>query len=271
MANKSEWDIIKELYNSFGNNPNNVETFNTLANVNPLLAGYRGIKSLSKVDPKALGDFLMMKYQTSDTPKEDIQRAMNSAGNLISGAADVAPVVGLATKPVVAGIKSLAPMAGDMAENYMANTGMINYAIPKAKAKEMAKMLNSVDTTNLSQSDQMLLDTFGSKAEREAKTAKKVAKQAVTEKVAKTVERGDKLAPDYFRQLENIMGPEDVLAQASAGKHLKPTSTGGYVGAPRTVDSPQSLGAMRSNFDTQFENAANAIATADSYFLGEPT
>ena len=133
MANKSEWDIIKELYSGFENNPNNVETFNTLSNVNPLMAGYRGIKSLSKVDPKALGNFLMMKYQTSDTPKEDIQHAGQSAANLISGAADVFPVVGLAAKPVAAGVKSLAPMAGDMAENYMSNTGMLLNAVPKDK------------------------------------------------------------------------------------------------------------------------------------------
>jgi hypothetical protein len=96
MADKSELDIIKELYNSFGNNPNNVETFNTLANINPLLAAYRGAKSLSNVSPKALGDFLMMKYQTSDTPKQDIQRAGQSFANLASGAMDVVPTLGLA-------------------------------------------------------------------------------------------------------------------------------------------------------------------------------
>ena len=145
----------------------------------------------------------------------------------------------------------------------MANTGMLNYAVPKSKAKTMAKMLDAVDTTNLNQADQMLLETFGSKAAREAKAAKKVAKQAATEKSSKVVERGEKLPADYFRTLQDTEGEADVLAQASAGKHLKPTSTGGYVGAPRTVDSPQALGAMRSGFDTQFENAANAIAASD--------
>jgi len=150
-----------------------------------------------------------------------------------------------------------------MAENYMFDTGMALSAIPKSKAKAMAKMLESVDTTNLSQADKMLLDTFGSKAAREAKAAKKVLKQASTEKVAKTVERGEKLSPDYFRTLQDTEGEAEVLRQAAAGKHLKPTSSGGYVGAPRTVDSPQALGAMRSGFDTQFDNAANAIAASD--------
>jgi hypothetical protein len=262
MADKSEFDIIKELYNSFGNNPNNIETFNTLANVNPLLAAYRGAKTLSNVAPSAIAKALRNEAYGIDNTADN-RAAWNQIANIGSGVADVAPVVGVAAKPVAAGVKSLAPMAGEMAENYMANTGMLNYAVPKTKAKAMAKMLDAVDTTSLNQADQMLLDTFGSKAAREAKTAKKVAKQAVTEKVAKTVERGEKLPPDYFRQLENNVGQDEVLAEASAGKHLKPTSTGGYVGAPRTVDSPQSLGAMRSNFDTQFENAANAIAVSD--------
>lgn len=186
-----------------------------------------------------------------------------AAGAMLGDPLNLLPLAGPAASAVKAGAKAVAPEVGRMAENYMFDTGMALSAIPKSKAKAMAKMLESIDTTNLSQADKMLLDTFGSKAAREAKTAKKVLKQASTEKVAKTVERGEKLSPDYFRTLQDTEGEAEVLRQAAAGKHLKPTSSGGYVGAPRTVDSPQALGAMRSGFDTQFDNAANAIAASD--------
>lgn len=186
-----------------------------------------------------------------------------NAGAMLGDPLNLLPLAGPAASAVKAGARAVTPELGRMAENYMFDTGLAMSAIPKSKAKAMAKMLESVDTTNLSQADKMLLDTFGSKAAREAKTAKKVAKQTSAEKVSKTVERGEKFQPDYFRQLETNQGQQEVLNQAAAGKHLKPTSSGGYVGAPRTVDSPQSLGAMRSNFDTQFDNAANAIAASD--------
>jgi len=186
-----------------------------------------------------------------------------TAGNLIGDPLNYLGLGGPAISAIKTGAKELAPTAGRMAENYMFDNGLALSAIPKGKAKAMQKLIASVDPTTLSESDQMLLNTFGSKAEREAKTAKKVEKQTLTEKVLKTVERGEKLPPDYFRQLEANQGEQEVLNQAAAGKHLKPTSSGGYVGAPRTVDSPQSLGAMRSNFDTQFDNAANAIAVSD--------
>lgn len=186
-----------------------------------------------------------------------------AAGAILGDPLNLLPLAGPAASAVKAGAKAVAPEVGRMAENYMFDTGMALSAIPKSKAKAMAKMLESVDTTNLSQADKMLLDTFGSKAAREAKAAKKVLKQAGTEKVAKTVERGEKVSPDYFRKLQDTEGEAEVLRQAAAGRHLKPTSSGGYVGAPRTVDSPQALGAMRSGFDTQFDNAANAIAASD--------
>ena len=186
-----------------------------------------------------------------------------AAGAMLGDPLNLLPLAGPAASAVKAGAKTVAPEIGRMAENYMFDTGMALSAIPKSKAKTMAKLLENVDTANLSQADKMLLDTFGSKAAREAKAAKKVLKQAGTEKVAKTVERGEKVSPDYFRKLQDTEGEAEVLRQAAAGRHLKPTSSGGYVGAPRTVDSPQALGAMRSGFDTQFDNAANAIAASD--------
>lgn len=262
MADRSELDIIRELYQGFENNPRNTETFDAMANMNPLLAAYRGVKNASKAKLKPIAQAALNEAYGRADPNVNKQAGLEML-NLAGAAMDIAPVATVAGAGLKSGAKALAPTIGNVAENYMSNTGMMLNAIPKSKAKAMGKLLESVDTSNLSQADQMLLDTFGSKAAREAKTAKKVAKQAVTEKAAKVVERGEKLPPDYFRQLETNEGQQEVLNQANAGKHLKPTSTGGYVGAPRTVDSPQSLGAMRSNFDTQFENAANAIAVSD--------
>lgn len=262
MADRSELDIIRELYQGFENNPRNTETFDAMANMNPLLAAYRGVKNASKAKLKPIAQAALNEAYGRADPNVNKQAGLEML-NLAGAAMDIAPVATVAGAGLKSGAKALAPTLGDVAENYMSNTGMMLNAVPKSKAKQLAKVLESVDTTNLSQADQMLLDTFGSKAAREAKAAKKVLKQGTTEKAAKVVERGEKIAPDYFRNLQDTEGEAEVLRQAAAGRHLKPTSSGGYVGAPRTVDSPQALGAMRSSFDTQFDNAANAIAASD--------
>ena len=62
-------------------------------------------------------------------------------------------------------------------------------------------------------------------------------------------------------------GDEAVLKAARAGKHLKPTPTG-YIGAPRTVTSPQGLGSMRKAMDKDFDDAVEAVAMADPERLG---
>ena len=95
MADKSELDIIKELYNSFGNNPNNVETFNTLANVNPLLAAYRGAKTLANVAPSSIAKALRNEaYGINNTA--DNRAAWNQIANTASGVMDVVPTLGMA-------------------------------------------------------------------------------------------------------------------------------------------------------------------------------
>ena len=95
MADKSELDIIKELYNSFGNNPNNVETFNTLANVNPLLAAYRGAKTLANVAPSAIAKALRNEAYGIDNTADN-RAAWNQIANTASGVMDVVPTLGMA-------------------------------------------------------------------------------------------------------------------------------------------------------------------------------
>jgi len=121
MADKSELDIIKELYNSFGNNPNNVETFNTLANVNPLLAAYRGAKTLANIAPSAIAKALRNEsYGINNTA--DNRAAWNQIANIGSGIADVAPMAS-AVKPA---IKPTAQALGrELARQIETGTGII--------------------------------------------------------------------------------------------------------------------------------------------------
>jgi len=140
MADKSEWEIIKELYKNFGNNPRNVETFDVLANVNPVLGAYRGAKTLSSVKGNPMAQAILNEaYGRSD---DEINKAASAElRKLAMGGMDIAPLAGMAAKPVAAGARSLAPMAGEMAENYMGKTGMLLNAAPKAKNVAMAEEL----------------------------------------------------------------------------------------------------------------------------------
>ena len=130
MADKNLWDIVGELYQGFGNNPNNVETFNTLANVNPLLAAYRGAKTLSNVAPSSIAKALRNEaYGINNTA--DNRAAWNQIANIGSGIADVAPMAAT-VKPA---IKPTAQMLGrELARQIETGTGFIgkNTINPKA-------------------------------------------------------------------------------------------------------------------------------------------
>jgi hypothetical protein len=112
---------------------------------------------------------------------------------------------------------------------------------------------------------------FGNKAAREAALAKKVeaaaaapVEAAANAKAAKRV----KVEPDVFRQMAVDQGDDATLAAIRRGAHLKPDGNGGYIGAPRTVTSPQALGGMRLSLDGQFRDAAQMLAEADYNRLG---
>jgi hypothetical protein len=127
--------------------------------------------------------------------------------------------------------------------------------------------------------ERAVMEKFGQKQEQEAARKKKVEKadKAAKENAGNAPEESGKppkstgkrvaVTPDYYRKMANDLGDEAVLRSARAGKHLKPTDAG-YIGAPRTVTSPQGLGAMRKGMDTDFADAVEAVRLADPKRLG---
>jgi hypothetical protein len=118
--------------------------------------------------------------------------------------------------------------------------------------------------------EKAVLDKFGQKHEREAALEKKVAKaNAASEAEEEAAVRVGKKATrkkteaDVFRDMERNFGQEATLANIRKGQHLKPDGRGGYVGAPRTVTSPQALGALRRELDNQFGDAVQAVDLAE--------
>ena len=129
--------------------------------------------------------------------------------------------------------------------------------------------------------ERAVIEKFGQKQEQEAvrqkkveKAAKESAKESAEEtpkeqayKAAKSTGRRVAVTPDFYRKMAEDQGDEAVLRAARAGKHLKPTGKG-YIGAPRTVTSPQGLGAMRRDIDADFSDAVDAVRLADPERLG---
>jgi hypothetical protein len=124
--------------------------------------------------------------------------------------------------------------------------------------------------------ERSVIEKFGQKQDQEAARQKKVEKAAKDSanlspeaqvKPTKTKGPRTKVEADTYRKLAESQGDEAVLKAARAGEHLKPTSTG-YVGAPRTVTSPQGLGAMRRSMDTDFADSVEAVRLADPERLG---
>lgn len=113
---------------------------------------------------------------------------------------------------------------------------------------------------------------FGeAKAKREAATAKRLKQQEASDVVVERQKGGgrrEKTQADVYRKLYGEEGPEAVLKEAEAGKHLKPQPGGGYVGAPRTVQTGPQLGAMRKSLDEQFGRGINALEYADPFRVG---
>lgn len=118
--------------------------------------------------------------------------------------------------------------------------------------------------------EKSVVEKFGQKQEQEAARAKKVEQQsqAVTPpREVKPAGRRAKVAPDVYRVMAENQGDEAVLRAAKSGEHLRPTQQG-YVGSPRTVTSPQGLGAMRRSMDKDFIDAVEAVRLADPERLG---
>jgi hypothetical protein len=133
-----------------------------------------------------------------------------------------------------------------------------------ADALAATKKANALPAQKLSAEDQALVDLFGSKAAREAKLKQKVKKAEKSEPKAKVkTAKNQRVDPDVYRQMAATSGDAAVVRQAQQGMHLKPDGYGGYIGAPRTVSSPQALGAMRQGLDQQFASGVDALKSAD--------
>jgi len=110
---------------------------------------------------------------------------------------------------------------------------------------------------------------FAQKAARERALAKKsinAADQVATNAPAK--KKTGKVQADIFRRMENELGSDAALAAARRGDHLKPDGYGGYVGAPRYITSPQSLGSMRTSLSDQFDSGVSMLNHADPARMG---
>lgn len=115
---------------------------------------------------------------------------------------------------------------------------------------------------------------FGQKAEQEARRSAKVRKMeeeidapSTPKSSAVGATRTAALPPDYFRQMAKTQGEDAVIRAAERGEHIRPVP-GGYVGAPRTVTSPQGLGGMRRSMDKDFMDSVEAVRMADPERLG---
>lgn len=114
---------------------------------------------------------------------------------------------------------------------------------------------------------------FGeTKAKREAATAARLKAQqaapADPTQRAKGAGKREKADATQYRQMYEEQGADAVLAAAKRGEHLKPKPSGGYIGAPRTVQTGPQLGAVRRAFDNQVQQGADAIEYADPGRMG---
>lgn len=115
---------------------------------------------------------------------------------------------------------------------------------------------------------------FGdTKTKREAATAARLKAQQAAPPAepgtrAKGAGKREKADATFYRQMYEEQGTQAVLDAAKRGEHLKPKPGGGYIGAPRTVQTGAQLGGMRRAFDKQVELGAEAIAYADPGRMG---
>jgi hypothetical protein len=167
-------------------------------------------------------------------------------------AASVAPVLG----PVFGGgAKMAAAVLGLKAANALAD------------ASPVAKTLAQAATPEASLADRVM-ENWGSKHAFEAANANKVAAMGdrASSSVGKT--RFEAVPPTMLRDMAASQGDEAVLNFVNAGKHLKRDGLGGYVGGPRTIDSPQALGNLRRKLDNEITNSAEAVELGDPTRLG---
>ena len=223
-------------------------------------------------------------------------RAGAQYGFPVGTALQVAPLAPMLAPAVKAGARALGPTAVRMGEGYLQRQGLMLNAkepgIPSLLEDGFQDSLPAaVDAVKLkpgSITNQKIIDKFGSKAERERLLQKRVLQDAedVAEQEAasfsgveqnlktepvknvRAAYKGSAVPADYWRKLQEAKGSDAVLKAVRLGKHLRPDGKGGYVGAPRHIDSPQALAAFRRSLDQQFKDGVEIIEAADPTRVG---
>lgn len=115
-----------------------------------------------------------------------------------------------------------------------------------------------------------LLSWFGNKQKEEASRAKKLEKGIAPVEGKSVLERAKREKVDYdiYRKMNETLGTDAVLDVLRKGEHLRPDGKGGYIGAPKVINSPQALGKMRKDLDKKFEQGVNALTLADPNRVG---
>ena len=106
-TNDQNWQIIKSLFKGFGNNPRNAETFDAMANMNPVMSAYRGGKTLLNMDFSPVKQaYLNEAYGITD-PNVDKQVGQ-TIGASLGAIADLTPVAPVAKAGAKAGAREIA-------------------------------------------------------------------------------------------------------------------------------------------------------------------
>lgn len=158
----------------------------------------------------------------------------------------------------------------DEAPQQVTSLEMLNNYTPD----QLMALPNKAPAAPVAQQIPDALRGFGdTKAKREAATAARLKAQQAAPPAepgtrAKGAGKREKADATFYRQMYEEQGTQAVLDAAKRGEHLKPKPGGGYIGAPRTVQTGAQLGGMRRAFDKQVELGADAIAYADPGRMG---
>jgi len=242
-------------------------------------------------------------YGTEQMLKDLPLAPRSRVGQMAGQASSLVP---LNPMPAIRGVQTIGRIAGEeLAATMMGQRpgSMMSKIVPQplfAREPSLTTALMAEDVDNLagavaavksktpSITDQRIIDKFGSKAERERLLQKRVLQDAEdaaeqesasvlksesglvddTTKNVRAAYKGKAVPADYWRKLQETEGTDAVLKAVRQGKHLRPDGKGGYIGAPRHIDSPQALAAFRRSLDQQFRDGVEIIEASDPTRVG---
>lgn len=151
MADKSLFDLAKELYQGFGNNPANRELANTLTfrapvvrELNPIVTIPRGIEALRNTNFSTILDAARDEAYGRSNPGRT-RAASGELLNMFEGALDAAPVLGL-IKPTIAGAKMAAPHIAEAGVRQL-NRLEEKYGLPTSPVMNIVKPEGNLNFT----------------------------------------------------------------------------------------------------------------------------